>query len=125
MFKRSAMLAGVVLATIPLAGCYDDYGYGRPAYYGNYYPASYGWYDGYYGPIHDGYWGDGGYYFYRSHSRDRWRRDDGRHFRASAVSPGGHYYRYDRAAPGRGRGHDGDRGREHDRGRGHGHDRDD
>jgi hypothetical protein len=133
--KRSLILTAVVLGGgLALTGCADRYGYGhgygyRTAYYSSYYqPGWYGWYDGHYGNIYDGYWGRGGYYYYRTHSRDRWRRDDGRHFRAAQAQPSRRYYRYDRAAPprdwrgGGGRERDDDRGR--GRGRGRGHDRD-
>lgn len=106
--KRSLILSAAVLASgLALTGCADRYGYGHsyrygyyPSYYSAYYqPVWYGWYDGYYGPIYDGYWSRSGYYYYRTHSRDRWRRDDARHFRAAAAAPSRAYYRYDRAAP--------------------------
>ncbi|MFM5894122.1 MAG: hypothetical protein ACKOQM_06775 [Novosphingobium sp.] len=116
--KRSLMAGGLALAVLPLAGCYDDYGggygYSRPHSYSSYYPRSYGWYDGYYGPVHSGYWGPGGYYYYRMHARDRWRRDEGWHFRRG-DRPHGNWRRWDRDDR-----HDGDhrggwgRGRDHD-----------
>lgn len=115
---RSWMVGGLALAVVPLAGCYDDYGYGygysRPySYSHSYYPRGYGWYDGYYGPVYDGYWGGGGIYYYRMHDRDRWRRDEGRHFRRG-DRPGDNWQRWDR-----------DRRRDGDHDRGRGHDRDD
>lgn len=97
---RSAMMAGLVLAAVPLAGCADGYygdryGYGRPYHSSSYHPRSYGWYDGYYGAIYRGYWGRGGFYYYRLHARDHWRRDDGRHFRRG-DRPHGKWRRWDR-----------------------------
>lgn len=113
--KRALILAGMALATaVPLAGCVDDYGYGygysRPYSYSHYYPGGYGWYDGYYGSVYDGYWGNGGTYYYRMDRDDRWRRDDGRHFRYGRDNPGNGWRRWDR---------DNRRGRHHD------HDNDD
>ncbi len=102
---RKIMLAGLVLGATTLAGCASDYGrYGRS--YGNYdygygygqqsyYPGSYGWYDGYYGQVHSGYWDQGGTYYYRLNERDRWRRDDARHFRRG-DRPHGNWQRWDR-----------------------------
>lgn len=120
---RAMMLAGLVVGSAALAGCASDYGrygyyggydygYSRPSYSRSYYPSSYGWYDGYYGRVHSGYWGQGGIYYYRTHERDRWRRDDGRHFRRG-DGPGGNWQRWDRD--------DRDHHRDHDRRRGRGH----
>lgn len=94
--NRRIMLGALVLAVLPLAGCYDDdYGYGRPGYYSHHYPGGYGWYDGYYGRIYGGYWNRDGFYYYRIGPRDRWRRDDGRHFRRG-ERPDDHWQRWDR-----------------------------
>lgn len=109
--KRMMMLVGLALAAVPLAGCAEDYGYGGSYGYSAYYgPRGLGWYDGYYGPVYDGYWGNGGaIYYYRMHERDRWRRDEGRHFRYGERSPGDGWRRYGRADRDHGRrGHDRD-----------------
>ncbi|MDE2435774.1 MAG: hypothetical protein KGM49_05900 [Sphingomonadales bacterium] len=120
--RRAMILTALALATVPLAGCASDYGHGynRPVAYSNYYPRSYGWYDGYYGPIFDGYWGNGGYYYYRMHDRDRWRRDGDRHFRQGATSPGERWEHFDRAPPAW-RGHGSGRGPGRGHGERHGH----
>lgn len=90
--KRSLMILGLALITLPLAGCDDGYGYG----YGGVYSASrypsYGWYDNYYGPIHDGYW-NRGHFYYRHSPHDRYRRGDRDHFRWAPRSPGYHFNR--------------------------------
>ncbi|MBS0482751.1 MAG: hypothetical protein JSR96_11505 [Proteobacteria bacterium] len=119
---KPVMLAGLMLAAVPLAGCASNgYGYSQPyAYSGYSYPRSYGWYDGYYGSVYDGYWGQGGYYYYRTHDRDRWQRDNDHHFRQGATSPGSNWQRYERAAPSW-RGPDGGHAQGQARGNGRGH----
>lgn len=99
--KSPLVLCALVLAGVPLAGCVTDDYYGGSSYYGSRYYGSHSapWYDNHYGSIYDGYWGDGGYYHYRLNNRDRWRRDDGRHFRADRDRPSMRHYRYDRANP--------------------------
>jgi hypothetical protein len=89
--KRLLTLAGLTLAALPLAGCASDYHHRQ---YARMYVSSspnYGWYDGYYGSIYDGRWASGGYYYYRMHDRDSWRRDDGRHFRRDRGRDHGHH----------------------------------
>lgn len=120
---RLPALAALALAATSVGACtHNDYGYGYssarigyssgyyPRYASYYEPRYYGWYDGYYGSIHDGYWDDGGTFYFRLSTRDRWRRDDGRHFYYGEARPGRHYYRYDRA---NWRYRDGDRRRRH------------
>ena len=60
--KRAAIAGAVMLAGLSLAGCSDEYGYGRGGY------AAYGGYPGYYGggfyPGYGGYYGwYGGFYY--------------------------------------------------------------
>lgn len=62
--KRAAM--AMVLAGLSLAGCADEYGYGRVGYgYGGGYPGYYdGYYGGGYGPYYGSYYGwYGGFYY--------------------------------------------------------------
>jgi hypothetical protein len=75
-------LAAAFAAALSLSGCVygpPGPGYARPGYVvaqPAYYDA---YYDGYYGPFIDGYWGpDASFYYY---SRNRWWRDNDRHFR--------------------------------------------
>ncbi|EGD60946.1 hypothetical protein Y88_3450 [Novosphingobium nitrogenifigens DSM 19370] len=88
-FLTSALL---LLASIPLAACADDYAYGGGVAYG---PGPYaydGWYDGYYGPIYDGYWGSDNYFYYRRGAGDRaYMRGDRGHFMHDAPR-GPHNY---------------------------------
>lgn len=94
--KRTIALLGLALATVPLSSCAGDgyrYGYGSLSW--SSYPYS-GWYNDYYGPFYDGYWGADGFFYFRLDGRERsYRRDQYRHFRRDAHSPGDRFRRFE------------------------------
>lgn len=83
LIKQSLLLAAGVTALLSLGGCVYDGGTYDDGYYdGRYDSEDYyydGYYDGYYGPYIGGYWAIDGFFYYWL--RDRYYRDDQRHFR--------------------------------------------
>lgn len=50
-----------------------------------------GYYDGFYGPFVDGYWGADNFFYYKDPD-NRWRRDEGHHFRHDAAGGFNHVH---------------------------------
>lgn len=103
--KRALTVMALAVASVPLAGCMAEYGYGGgPAIYASGPYAYDGWYDGYYGQIYDGYWGSDNYFYYRHGDGDRaYVRGDRGHF-ARQAPQGQHNYQqlHGTMTPGRG-----------------------
>ncbi|MGZ3265825.1 MAG: hypothetical protein ACXWI4_09115 [Croceibacterium sp.] len=99
--KRTLIGFALAAATVPLAGCAEDYyGVGYDTGYGydtGWYSYPYSvWYDGYYGPFYDGYWGLDGFFYFRLFANDNhYRRGEGRHFHHDRPPNGDHYHHYD------------------------------